>query len=240
LKAKPGSTRWPDLYTLDAPIGAAPPVFDDVCSDSLGTGCTVGARVARFRVRPNGTSGPEQVLIEEWCQQFPSHSIGTLAFGPDGALYVGGGDGASFTFTDWGQNGNPCGDPTNEGGALRSQDLRTAGDPAGMNGSILRVDPSTGNALPDNPLIGGDPSDDRIIAYGLRNPFRFAVKPGTEDGTLLRVKGKGAPKLKGSGKGDLLARVKLSVPKKMSKKEREAVEALQKASRENPREGLVS
>jgi molecular chaperone DnaJ len=66
------------------------------------------------------------------------------------------------------------------------------------------------------------------------------VKPGTEDGTLLRVKGKGAPKLKGSGKGDLLARVKLSVPKKMSKKEREAVEALQKASKQNPREGLVS
>jgi molecular chaperone DnaJ len=66
------------------------------------------------------------------------------------------------------------------------------------------------------------------------------VKPGTEDGTLLRVKGKGAPKLKGSGKGDLLARVKLSVPKKLTKKEREAVEALQKASREDPREGLVS
>ncbi len=66
------------------------------------------------------------------------------------------------------------------------------------------------------------------------------VKPGTEDGTLLRVKGKGASKLKGSGKGDLLARVKLSVPKKLNKKEREAVEALQKASRENPREGLTS
>jgi molecular chaperone DnaJ len=66
------------------------------------------------------------------------------------------------------------------------------------------------------------------------------VKPGTVDGTLLRVKGKGAPKLKGSGNGDLLARVKLSVPKKLNTKEREAVEALQKVSRENPREGLVS
>jgi molecular chaperone DnaJ len=64
------------------------------------------------------------------------------------------------------------------------------------------------------------------------------VKPGTTDGTLLRVKGKGAPKLKVSGRGDLLARVKLTVPKKLSKAEREAVEALQKASREDPREGL--
>jgi molecular chaperone DnaJ len=65
------------------------------------------------------------------------------------------------------------------------------------------------------------------------------VKPGTTDGTLLRVKGKGAPKLKGSGRGDLLARVKLTVPKKLSKAEREALEGLQKVSREHPREGLA-
>jgi molecular chaperone DnaJ len=64
------------------------------------------------------------------------------------------------------------------------------------------------------------------------------VKPGTTDGTLLRVKGKGAPKLKGSGKGDLLVRVKLTVPKKLSKAEREAIESLQKVSREQPRERL--
>jgi molecular chaperone DnaJ len=55
------------------------------------------------------------------------------------------------------------------------------------------------------------------------------VKAGTEDGTLLRVKGKGAPKLKGSGRGDVLARVKLTVPKKLSKKQRELIEELQKA-----------
>jgi molecular chaperone DnaJ len=71
-------------------------------------------------------------------------------------------------------------------------------------------------------------------------PVSVKVKPGTQDGTMLRVKGKGAPRLKGSGRGDLLARVKLSVPKKLSKREREAVEALQKASRENPREGLIT
>jgi hypothetical protein len=32
--------------------------------------------------------GTEQVLIEDWCQQYPSHSICSLAFGADGALYV--------------------------------------------------------------------------------------------------------------------------------------------------------
>jgi molecular chaperone DnaJ len=60
-------------------------------------------------------------------------------------------------------------------------------------------------------------------------PVTVKVKPGTEDGTLLRVKGKGAPKLKSSGRGDVLARVKLTVPKKLSKKERELLEELQKA-----------
>ena len=62
-------------------------------------------------------------------------------------------------------------------------------------------------------------------------PVTVKVKPGTEDGTMLRVKGKGAPKLKGSGRGNVLARVKLTVPKKLSKKEREAIEALREASR---------
>jgi molecular chaperone DnaJ len=60
-------------------------------------------------------------------------------------------------------------------------------------------------------------------------PVTVKVKPGTTDGTLLRVKGKGAPKLKGSGRGDLLARVKLTVPKKLNKKQRELLEELKKA-----------
>ena len=69
-------------------------------------------------------------------------------------------------------------------------------------------------------------------------PVTLKVAAGTQDGTLLRVRGRGAPKLKGGGKGDLLARVRISVPKKLSKKEREALEELQRVSKENPREAL--
>jgi len=71
-------------------------------------------------------------------------------------------------------------------------------------------------------------------------PVTLKIKPGTQDGTLLRVRGRGAPRLKGDGKGDLLARVRLSVPKKVTKAEREAIENLQKVSRENPRERAFS
>jgi molecular chaperone DnaJ len=62
------------------------------------------------------------------------------------------------------------------------------------------------------------------------------VPAGSQDGRLLRVRGRGAPELKGSGRGDLIARVRLTVPQKLTKAEREAIEALQKVSRENPRE----
>jgi hypothetical protein len=102
--------------------------------------------------------------------------------------------GPVFTFADYGQDGNPvnpCGDPpggvgavltppTAEGGALRSQDLRTPADPTGLDGTVLRIDPMTGAGLPDNPYASStDPNARRIFASGLRNPFRMAVKPGT-------------------------------------------------------------
>ncbi len=188
------------LYTLDAkPGGAAPQWGGTSPSDSCPTppgataeGCVVTGRLAKLTVSGNKVVA-ETPLITDWCQQYPSHSIGDLAFGADGSLYVSGGDGASFTFIDWGQEGNPCNDPplgigqeltppSAEGGSLRAQDVRTPADPTDLNGSILRVDPKTGEGRLDNPFAGSlDANACRIVAYGLRNPFRFTVRPGTNE-----------------------------------------------------------
>jgi glucose/arabinose dehydrogenase len=185
------------LYTFDAPLGQNTPMNNDSCIAAGNGTCVVSARLVRLHAAGGAWTGTEQVLISDWCAQFPSHTIGDLGFGPDGALYVTGGDGASFTAPDYGQFGdpagtpvNPCGDPPGgamtppsaEGGMLRSQDLRTSGDPTGLDGTLLRLDPATGAAMPDNPLISSsDPNNRRIIAYGMRNPFRFTFRPGTDE-----------------------------------------------------------
>jgi molecular chaperone DnaJ len=62
-------------------------------------------------------------------------------------------------------------------------------------------------------------------------PISLKVPAGSQPGKLLKVKGRGAPRLKGGGKGDLLARVTLRVPEKVSKRERELLEELRKVAR---------
>ena len=185
------------LYALDAEPGGTFPRWGDQCPNPPGAttdGCLITGRLSKLTLNANHVAISEQPLITDWCQQFPSHSIGTLTFGTDGALYLSGGDGASFNYVDYGQTKNPCGDPpspvgtnlsppTAEGGALRSQSVRRpAGEPVLLNGAVLRVDPDTGDGLPGNPFASSpDANARRIIAYGLRNPFRFTTRPGTNE-----------------------------------------------------------
>ncbi len=208
LALDPGFPTVPYVYvsyTYDAVPGGSAPRWNDVCDSPPGPttdGCVVSGRISRLQASGSVMTGSEKVLITDWCQQWPSHSIGDLRFGADGALYASGGDGASFSDADYGQHGttggittkNPCGDPpggigatltppTAQGGALRSQSLRRpSGQPTVLDGTIIRVDPATGAALSTNPLFGSaDTNARRIVGYGLRNPFRFAFRPGTND-----------------------------------------------------------
>jgi len=122
------------------------------------------------------------------------------------------------------------------------------GGPAGDIFVVTRVQPSKLFQRRDADLVVDVPVTYTEAALGatveVPTPYggrvSLRVPAGTQDGRQLRIRGQGAPKLKGGGKGDLIARLRVTVPKKLTKKEREALEELQKVSRENPREALFA
>ena len=117
-------------------------------------------RVVRYTVADPGADVADVLAADtilRVAQPFSNHNGGMLAVGPDDRLYVALGDGGSG------------GDPQGNG-----QDSTT------VLGTILRL-ADDGEAPADNPFVGRA-GDDRIWAYGLRNPWRFAFDPPS--GTL--------------------------------------------------------
>ncbi|MEN3335776.1 MAG: hypothetical protein V7641_5141 [Blastocatellia bacterium] len=127
-------------------------------------GATVIAEYQASTGDPNVADTAETVLLTI-PQPFANHNGGMLAFGPDGYLYIGMGDGG---------DGN---DPGN-----RAQNINE------YLGKILRIDVDHANgATPysspsSNPFFGATPGLDEIYAVGMRNPWRFSFERGT--GTL--------------------------------------------------------
>ena len=69
----------------------------------------------------------------------------------------------------------------------------------------------------------------------LDGPTTVKVRPGTLPGALIRLKGKGMPRFRGYGKGDLLVRVGISVPERLTSRQRELLEELAKDLKQNVR-----
>lgn len=125
-------------------------------------------RISRFRTSisdSNHVNADSELVLMEFNQPYQNHNGGMLAFGPDGYLYIGVGDGGSG------------GDPENN-----AQNLKR------LLGKILRIDvdnPVSGSGQyyaipPDNPLAGNELGyDEKIWTWGMRNPWRFSFDPET-------------------------------------------------------------
>lgn len=122
-------------------------------------GDTVIARFAANAERTTADPASEAVLLTA-KQPAANHNGGMLAFGPDGYLYAGLGDGGGAN--DRYENG---------------QNLAT------ILGAVLRVDVSGDGAVvpADNPFVGQEGPRPEIWAYGLRNPWRFSFDRLTGD-----------------------------------------------------------
>ncbi|MEM9919535.1 MAG: PQQ-dependent sugar dehydrogenase [Bacteroidota bacterium] len=122
------------------------------------------SRISRFQADPqdpNKALKESEKIILELAQPFRNHNGGGVAFGPDGYLYIGFGDG--------GDRGDP---------------LDYAQDPLIWHGKMLRIDIDTEEPYaipPDNPFEGTDFELDEIWAFGLRNPWRFSFDRLTGD-----------------------------------------------------------
>ncbi|MGV3505080.1 MAG: PQQ-dependent sugar dehydrogenase [Adhaeribacter sp.] len=132
------------------------------------------SRISEFKVSPSdphqADPGSEKVVLQ-WDDPQGNHNGGTIAFGPDGYLYIAIGDGGAANdvapghVEDW--------YAVNAGG--NGQDIE-----ANLFGSILRLDVDHGSpyAIPaDNPFVN-KPGLDEIYAYGFRNPYRFSFDMG--------------------------------------------------------------
>jgi len=135
------------------------------------------SKVSRFKVSkddPNTADASSEEVILRVPQPFWNHNGGTLAFGPDGYLYVGLGDGGSGNDP----NGNGQNLTTLLGAILRI-DVDHKSD--GKNYAIPKDNPFVGKQVPAGPRGAMVPVREEIYAYGVRNIWRmsFDSKTGT-------------------------------------------------------------
>jgi len=121
------------------------------------------------------------------------------------------------------------------------------GGPAGDLQVVTRVAPSRLFTRRGDDLIVNVPVTFAEAALGAQvevptidGRVKLTVPPGSAEGRSLRIPGRGAPRLKGEGRGDLIARVRVQVPRELSPEQRAALEQFAELDERDPRETLFS
>jgi molecular chaperone DnaJ len=135
-----------------------------------------------------------------------------------------------------------------DGARIRLTGRGEAGPPGARAGDLfvtVRVEPHRLFGRKDSDLTLELPITYSEAALGtnLRVPtlngvVTLKVPPGTPSGKTFRIRGKGAPRPRKGGAGDLLVTVRVDVPRKLSKEEKELLGRLQEVQKESPRKGL--
>jgi glucose/arabinose dehydrogenase len=132
-------------------------------------------RVSEFKVSSSNANladmASERIILEADHPQL-NHNGGTVAFGPDGYLYISIGDGGNKDDVGAGHEADWY--TANAGG--NAQNLN-----ANLMGKVLRIDVNTGTPYsipPDNPFAGSANAKKEIYAFGFRNPYRFSFDMG--------------------------------------------------------------
>lgn len=133
-----------------------------------------------------------------------------------------------------------------DGGRVRFRGKGAAGDAGGEAGDLLvttRIKPHAyfkrdgADVLIDVPVNVAEAALGASVVVPAPDGTKVRVKipAGTQDQTVLSVRGKGAPRVKGTGEGDLKIVVKLQVPKQMNDGQKQAMEAFLQASPDDVR-----
>lgn len=232
-----------------AMAGATIPIsyeLDDVCDECAGSGAekgssshlcqecrgrgVIGRNLGGFEVMSQTclTCGGAGTIIEKPCPKCGGQGLRHLRRSDSVTVPAGAKTGTKIRKRGRGQAGRrgaPAGDLIVTTHVTPSKLFTRNGDDLEINVPVTFAEAALG-AKVQVPTISGKVS--------------VTVPSGSRDGRALRVRGKGAPKLKGGGHGDLIARIRIAVPETLTDEQRTALEEFAKLDSADPRKALFS
>ncbi len=208
-------------------LGSAPGTLPETCSTCGGSGVVSESQGLFGLSRPCPSCGGRGAILKNPCPTCGGH--GTLNRPKKIKVRIpqGVSDGSRIKFKGKGEQG-------------------LSGGPSGDLFVVTRVDKHTylgrsgANITMELPITFSEAAlGTQVEIPTVDGRVKLKIPAGTQSGRKFRLKGKGAPRLKGKGHGDMIVTVKVVVPQKLGKKEREAIEKLEEIEPKDVRAFLI-